>query len=173
MMKRTTLSLLLGVTLLLVLACEPDHEMQIDNEESWSSRRALAGAADSLPYGKTYLSVYSQMYSSTQKQKYSLTEMVSMRNVSDTDTIYFLSAAYFDTRGTRIRTYFDYPIYVLPLETLEIVIAQMDIRGGTGSNFMFEWRVPEGSPEPLFEAVMNSMQGTQGISFTTRGVRVE
>ena len=98
--------------------------------------------------------------------------MVSMRNVSEKDTIYMLRADYYNTEGSNIRSYFDYPIFVLPMETLEIVIAQSDVEGGTGSNFLFEWQTPKNCPEPLFEGVMNSMQGTKGMSFTTHAKKI-
>jgi hypothetical protein len=112
------------------------------------------------------------MYSYTQHRKYNLTGMISMRNVSETDTIYLTKADYYDTQGSKIRTYFDYPIFVKPLETLEIVIDQVDVEGGTGSNFIFDWGIPANCPEPLFDGLMNSMQGTQGVSFTTSGKRI-
>ena len=111
------------------------------------------------------------MFSYSQKQKYSLTGMVSMRNVSETDTIYLLRADYYDTAGARIRAYFTRPVYLRPMETVEIVIAHEDVEGGTGSNFLFEWKTPPDCPEPLFEGVMNSMQGNRGVAFVTQGKR--
>lgn len=155
-----------------MMGCEQQPDVEID-EENWSKRAVDIEKTDSHVHGKSYLSVYSQMYSFTQKQKYNLTGMISLRNVSEKDTIYLLRADYFNTEGSKIRTYFDYPIFVLPMETLEIVIAQVDVEGGTGSNFLFEWKIPENCPEPLFEGVMNSMQGTQGISFTTHAKRIQ
>ena len=157
--------------MLTVLSCKQQPEIII-SEENWSKRKVNIEEKNSLSFGKSYLSVYSQIYSFTQKRKYNLTGMISMRNVSEKDTIYFSRADYFDTEGNKIRTYFDFPIYVLPMETLEIVIDQDDIEGGTGSNFLFEWIIPNNCPEPLFEGVMNSMQGTQGISFVTHGKRI-
>ena len=59
------------------------------------------------------------------------------------------------------------------METVEIVIAQADVEGGTGSNFIFEWKTPLDCPEPLFEGLMNSMRGNQGFSFTTNAKRVK
>ncbi len=156
------------------MGCQQQSPEQVFEvgEENWSKRAVDIKGIDSLISGKTYLSVYSQMYSFSQKQKFDLTAMISMRNVSDVDTIYFLKADYYNTHGEKIRTYFDYPIIVLPMETLEIVIDQKDVEGGTGSNFLFEWKIPSNSPEPLFEGVMSSMQGTQGVSFTTIGRRI-
>lgn len=155
------------------LGCEEKPVMVDVKEENWSKRKAGLNVIDSLAYGKSYLSVYSQMYSLTQHQKYPLTAMISMRNVSETETIYLLRADYFNTSGAKVRTYFNYPIYVKPMETLEIVIDQKDIEGGTGSNFIIEWKAPIGCPEPLFEGLMNSMQGTKGLSFTTHARRIE
>ncbi len=149
---------------------QPGLELE---EENWSSRAVDNVEMDSLVHGKSYLSVYAQMYSLTQKLKYNLTGMVSLRNVSETDTIFLLRADYFNTEGDKVRTYFDFPIYVLPMETLEIVVAQEDVEGGTGSNFLFEWKTPLNCPEPLFEGVMSSLQGAQGVSFTTQGKRIE
>ena len=64
------------------------------------------------------------------------------------------------------------PIYVLPLETIEIVIEDRDIEGGSGANFVFEWAMKNKKNPPLFEAVMISTYGDQGLSFTTRGIPV-
>ena len=85
------------------------------------------------------------------------------------DTVYLQSAKYFDTQGTLIRTYFSNLIFVAPMETLEIVIDENDLEGGTGGNFIFEWRKGVATNPPYFEAVMISTSGQQGISFTTVG----
>jgi len=99
--------------------------------------------------------------------------MVSMRNTSDLDTIYLLKAQYYDTDGKSIRKYFDYPIFLAPMETTEIIIDEIDVSGGTGSNFIFEWKTPQNCPEPLFEGVMTSTMGQQGLSFTTSAKRIK
>ena len=99
--------------------------------------------------------------------------MVSLRNVSQTDTIYISKAYYYGTQGQLIRNYFKKPIYLKPLETVEIVIDETDEHGGSGANFIFEWTTKTTTPEPLFEAIMTSLRGSQGLSFTTQGRRIE
>lgn len=159
--------------LALIIGCnQAETPVDID-EENWSKRAIDISKIDSLIFGQSYLSVYSQMYSFTQHKKYNLTGMVSLRNVSESDTIYLTKADYFNTHGTKVRTYFDYPIFVLPMETLEIVIAQKDVEGGTGSNFLIDWVIPADCPEPLFEGVMNSIEGNQGVSFTTHAKKIK
>ncbi|SHJ41538.1 DUF3124 domain-containing protein [Pseudozobellia thermophila] len=160
---------------LLFLGCdlEPKKEISSFNPENWSKRKIDISQKDSLDHGKSYLSIYSQIYSLSEHKTHNLTAMVSMRNTSDQDTIYLLKAEYFDTHGHPIRTYFDYPLYLAPMETTEIIIDEVDIEGGTGSNFIFEWKIPANCPEPMFEGVMNSTMGQQGISFTTQGKRIK
>lgn len=160
--------------MILIIGCDQRRRPRANvKEENWARRAVNIDKMDSLIYGKSYLSVYSQMYSFTQNDKHNLTGMVSLRNVSEVDTIYLLRADYFNTKGSKVRTYFNYPILVLPMETLEIVIAQKDVAGGTGSNFLFEWKTPLNCPEPLFEGLMNSMQGTQGVAFSTHAKRIK
>lgn len=158
--------------LLFCISCSEKPEEVYVEEENWSDRTYNSQKIDSMEGGKTYLSVYSQMYSVTQHRKFNLTGLVSMRNASETDSIFLKRADFYNTAGEKVRTYFNYPIYVKPMETLEIVIEQDDIEGGTGSNFIFEWNMPDNCPEPIFEGLMNSMTGTQGVSFTTSGIKL-
>ncbi len=161
------------VLVILLLSCNESKEMSSINPENWSKRKVSLKADDSLEYGKSYLSIYSQIYSLSQHKTHNLTAMVSLRNVSDLDSIYILKAEYFDTHGVSIRKYFDYPIFLAPMETTEIIIDEIDISGGTGANFIFEWKIPKNCPEPLFEGIMSSTMGQQGLSFTTHAKRIK
>lgn len=166
-------TLLLSVLIaILFSSCKKEKEISSVNPENWSKRMAAINTKDTLEYGKSYLSIYSQIYSLSQHKKHNLTAMIGLRNTSDTDTIYVLRAEYFDTHGQSVRKYFDHPIYLAPMETAEIIIDEGDISGGTGSNFLFEWKTPKGCPEPLFEGIMSSTMGQQGLSFTTQAVRI-
>ncbi|MCB0517562.1 MAG: DUF3124 domain-containing protein [Lewinellaceae bacterium] len=164
--------LLTSIFCLGIFACNQSQELSSLDPENWEKRAISLPATDSLIDGKTYLSVYSQIYSYTEHRTHDLTATISMRNISDMDTVYVLSAKYYDTRGHLIRTYFDKPIYLAPLETVEIVIDSDDDTGGTGANFIFGWASRPGRPEPYFEGVMITTLGSQGLSFTTQGKRV-
>lgn len=165
--------ILLSFVTLLLFGCMEEKQISSINPENWSKRKITLNIKDSLEYGKSYLSIYSQIYSSSEHKTHNLTAMVSLRNTSDIDTIYILKAEYFDTHGTSLRSYFNHPIYLAPLETTEIIIDELDVEGGTGSNFIFEWNAPKDCPEPLFEGVMNSTVGQQGLSFTTQSRRIK
>jgi hypothetical protein len=158
---------------LIAYSCTEKKEISSINPVNWEKRKAQLPGEDSLFTGKTYLSVYSQIYSLTEHRTHDLTATISMRNTSDADTIYILKADYFDTHGQLIRHYFDHPIYLTPMETVEIVIDEVDREGGTGANFIFQWQTKPTTAEPLFEGVMISTSGQQGLSFTTTGKRIE
>ena len=157
--------------LVAVFSCTQRQEISSVNLMHWEQRKVPVSTVDSLVHGSSYLSVYSEIYSLSEKRTYSLTATISIRNISSTDSVYLLSSDYYNTVGELIRTYFNFPILVKPLETLEIVVDEDDKDGGSGANFVFEWAVNKGSHEPLFEAVMISTSGQQGISFTTSGVK--
>ncbi|MCI2228101.1 DUF3124 domain-containing protein [Polaribacter sp. MSW13] len=169
-MKKYTFLLLISI---LVLSCTKKKEISSINSENWSERFVDISKKDSLEYGKSYLSVYSQIYSISEHKTHNLTAMISLRNTSDLDTIYLLKAKYYDTHGKPVRTYFKRPIYLAPMETTEIIIDEIDIEGGTGSNFIIEWKTPKNCPEPLFEGIMNSTVGQQGLSFSTQSKRIK
>ena len=95
-----------------------------------------------------------------------------MPNMNTRDTVFVTHADFFDTAGRMLRNYVAEPIFVAPMETLEIVIDEGELAGGTGSNFLFTWIVPPRATAPLLEGVMISTVGQQGLSFTTQGVEV-
>ena len=166
-----------GILLLLLVAlfasCENEKTISSYDPVDWEARGVEKSVTDSLKKGQSYLSVYSEIYSQTEHRTHNLTSTVSMRNVDMKDTIYIDKAEYFNTQGEPIRIYFNHPIYIAPMETVEIVVDETDIEGGTGANFIFEWSTKESSPEPLFEGVMISTSGQQGLSFTSKGVRIK
>lgn len=159
--------------LLSLLSCttSTNEEEGIIGPVDWEKRKVQLTAPDSLAQGSSYLSVYSEIYQRSDQLTYNLTTTVSIRNISTTDSVFILHADYYNTQGIRLRTYVDDPVYVRPLETIEIVIDESDQTGGTGANFIFEWATRPRVHEPLFEAVMISTNGQQGLSFTTQGVR--
>lgn len=157
---------------LLLNSCDKKETSSI-NPENWKKRTVNYTLSDSLESGTTYLSVYSQIYSMTEHRTHNLTATISMRNTNRSDTIFIQKAEYYNTKGELIRTYFDKPIFITPLETVEIVIDQTDQEGGSGANFIFEWKIKQNSNEPFFESVMISTSGQQGISFTTQGKKID
>lgn len=163
---------LLSLAIVILSACKPEAEISSIDPVNWEKRSLELNPADSLLNGSSYLSVYSEIYSQTEHRTHDLTATVSMRNINTADTIFLSKAAYYNTEGSLIRDYFDHPIFIAPMETVEIIIDERDQAGGSGANFLFNWHILPGSNAPHFEAVMISTSGQQGLSFTTRGLLI-
>ena len=164
---------LITIVFLLVGCDEQKKESSSINPINWEKRRATITNQDSLKPAKTYLGIYSEIYSTSEHLTHDLTVTVSLRNTSETAAVYLTKGAYYDTTGKLIHTYFDFPIVLKPLETVEIIIEEGDKTGGTGGNFIFNWLDDASVTDPLFEGLMISTRGTQGLSFTTEGKRIE
>ena len=157
---------------LIFSSCQSETDKTPVKQADWGSRKADISNFDRFDKGKTYLPVYSNIYHINEHRTYGLTITASIRNVSMTDSIYILNADYYNTAGGNIRKYLKNPIYIKPMETVEIIIAGKDLEGGSGANFMFDWAVKNAKNPPLFQAVMISTTGQQGLSFSTDGVQV-
>lgn len=156
------------------LACEAVSPPETSTEtEKLNDRKLIQLPDSSYVSGRSYLSIYSNIYTNSQHRKHELTVTVSLRNVNDRDTIYILNADFHDTHGKKLKSYLDHAIVIEPLETVEMVIEESDNSGGSGASFIFGWSKKENSIDPFFEAVMISTQGQQGLSFTTQGRKIE
>jgi len=157
------------IIVLTLLGCKHESHSEAPLPD-WSAHRATPAMLAGLDTGRTYLSVYSSIYSLSEHKTHDLTATVSMRNINPKDTVYLTQADYYNTDGDLVKYYLQFPVLIKPLETLEIVINERDRTGGTGANFIFHWSADSTISPPYFEAVMISTTGSQGLSFTTKGV---
>lgn len=165
-MRSIIMLITLGVTF---ASCITEDLNKINNAD-WNSRFSDLSLNSEYDNHTSYLPVYSHIYHTNDKRRFDLAITISMRNVSDSDTLHLLSADYYNTSGDKVREYIKTPIYVLPMETIEIVISDSDNEGGSGANFNFNWVIKDEASYPIFQAVMISTEGQQGISFVTSGI---
>ncbi|MDX1350450.1 MAG: DUF3124 domain-containing protein [Putridiphycobacter sp.] len=168
---RKFLIMVLGI--LFLGSCGNNKTVEDTLNFDWQSREVKGISMANLIQGKTYLPVYSHIYHRYDNSTFDLTITVSIRNTSVSDSVYITKADYYNTGGEFIRHYAKKPVYLAPMETIEIVIAEYDTEGGSGANFIFEWAADSATSAPLFEAVMISTNGQQGLSFSTRGVSID
>ena len=57
---------------ILFVSCKDSDEISSFRPENWSKRMIDISHKDSLAYGKTYLSIYAQIYSFSEHKKYNL-----------------------------------------------------------------------------------------------------
>lgn len=158
--------------LIVLFSCNSPSKEDIFTPVNWEKRKINIDSKESLILGSSYLSVYSEIYEMNERTTHQLTATVSIRNTSLTDSVYITKANYYNTSGDLIRSYLTSPVFLKPMETIEIVIYKTDTSGGTGANFIFDWAIPRAEHDPLFEAVMVWTTGHQGISFVTEGKKL-
>lgn len=158
---------------LFLISCGSDKAVQEPEKINWSEREAdMVDVDSSMIHGTTYLSVYSQIYSQSEHNVRDLTVTVSMRNPDSENKVFLKKINSYNTEGHLVKNYIEKPVYILPMETLELVIEESDDDFGTGGNFLFDWTVAKNTNEPIFESIMISTAGQQGISFVTTGKRL-
>lgn len=118
-----------------------------------------------------YVPVYSQIYHQN-NQMFNLTATLSIRNTDQESPIVIGAVKYFDTTGKLVRTYVDSPLLLPKMATLEYIVGEDDIAGGSGANFIVEWMASGKVCEPIIEAIMIGTSGQQGLSFLSIGKAV-
>jgi hypothetical protein len=116
-----------------------------------------------------YVPAYSHIYS-LGGQAVLLEMTLSVRNVDPQRSISLSSVLYFDTDGNLLRSFLQEGQMDLgPMATVEFLVEEKDVTGGSGANFVVEWIGEEGANPPLVEAVMVGRDGTHGLAFRTEG----
>ncbi len=123
-------------------------------------------------YDTTYVPIYSDIYSETKHIRFNLTATLSLRNTSFKHKIFISNVDYYNSAGKRTKRFLKKPIELNPMESIEYVIEETDMTGGTGANFVIFWAAASPLVEPIFEGIMISTNGQQGISFSTQGVSI-
>ena len=121
---------------------------------------------------KVYVPVYSHIYAKGGKP-FLLEATLSVRNSDPKEEITIASVRYYDTNGNLIKDYLEKPVLLKPLATAEFLVAQKEIEGGSGANFMVKWVSETKVNQPVIEAVMIGIEGQTSISFVRTGVAIE
>ena len=119
-----------------------------------------------------YVPVYSHIYAKGGKP-FLLEATLSVRNTDPNEDITIASARYYDTNGNLIKDYLEKPMLLKPLATAEFLVAQKEIEGGSGANFIVEWVSDTKVNQPVIEAVMIGIEGQTSISFVRTGVAID
>lgn len=119
-----------------------------------------------------YVPAYSHIYSGDKEKPFLLTVTLSIRNIDPKRQIQITLVDYYETEGNLIKKYVDDPIILQPLGSLRYVIPETDKSGGSGANFIVEWKSDKLVNRPIIESIMIGTQTQQGISFTSRGQEI-
>jgi len=133
----------------------------------------FANSEASLSSGQMlYVPAYSHIYSGNREMPFNLAVTISIRNINPAHAIQITAVDYYETQGKLIKEYLEAPVKLKPLESMRYVIPEKDKSGGSGANFIVEWKADLPVNPPIVESIMISTQAQQGISFTSRGREV-
>ena len=121
---------------------------------------------------KVYVPAYSHIYAKGGKP-FLLETTLSIRNSDPNEDITIASVRYYDTDGNLIKDYLKKPMLINPLATVEFLVAQKEIEGGSGANFIVEWASDTKVNQPVIEAVMIGIEGQTSISFVRTGIAID
>lgn len=125
---------------------------------------------DKLTFGqKIYVPIYSHIYYGNNRREINLAATLSIRNTDLNNPIIVTIVDYYDTNGKLVRKYLNQPLQLPPMATRDYIVEEDDTIGGSGANFIVEWKSKAAVSEPVVEAVMISTHSSQGISFVSHG----
>jgi len=135
----------------------------------WFPVSLQAEELSGLSKGETiYVPAYSNIYAGNVELPMFLTVTISIRNIDLRHSIKVTKVDYYETQGNLLEKFIDSPIILKPLDSTHYVIPQKDKAGGSGANFIVEWKSDKPVNSPIVEAVMIA-GGSNSISFTSRG----
>ena len=114
---------------------------------------------------QVYVPAYSHIYTGNRQSRSLLTVTLSIRNTDTSHAIEIVSVDYYDTKGVLLKKYLPSPVLLKPLESIRYVVDYDDKTGGSGANFLIEWRSGNLVNPPIMEAIMIGSRS----SFTSRG----
>ena len=165
---------LLFITLMIVISVATQVE-DIDEKLKYIPPQTIAAEISSkavVAGQRVYVPVYSHIYAKGGKP-FLLEATLSVRNTDPNEDITIASVRYYDTNGNLIKDYLEKPMLLKPLATVEFLVAQKEIEGGSGANFIVEWVSDTKVNEPVIEAVMIGIEGQTSISFVRTGVAID
>ncbi|WP_457797411.1 DUF3124 domain-containing protein [Methylocystis sp. S23] len=122
--------------------------------------------------GRTFVPLHSTLIGHGGVTRLNFSGTLSIHNASATNVLAVDRIDYRSGAGEVVETYVSEPVYLKPYASMQIAVAQDDVRAGVGASFTVDWSMPAGSDEPVVEAAMASFVGTHSYSFLSPGRRV-
>ena len=127
----------------------------------------------SLSKGQSvYVPVYSNVFTGPRQRPFQLATTLSIRNTDLFASIQVTSVDYYGTNGKMVRRYLGRPLELRPLASTFIHIAEKDVTGGFGANFIVRWSAGKVVNNPIIECIMIGATSGQGISFVSPGQEI-
>ena len=164
--------LILAAAIIAQSCIDPSNNLNEVGKDKFEALEIEKLPSNLLLHDTTYVPIYSDIYSETKDRRFNLTATLSLRNTSFKHSIYISNVDYYNSAGEKTTSFLTKPIVIKPMQSVEYVIEEGDTSGGTGANFIITWASKSDKVEPIFEGIMISTHGQQGISFLTKGFSI-
>jgi len=120
-----------------------------------------------------YVPAYSDIYYESEDKKTYLTVILSLRNISFSDTLYFDKIEYYSSSGELLKRYIDKVLVLRPMESMEYIVKASEKKGGAGANFVVSYQAKANLKNPPFiESIMMGNLDGYRFSFTSTSVPI-
>ncbi|PLW98721.1 MAG: hypothetical protein C0591_03885 [Marinilabiliales bacterium] len=165
-------TILVAFTAILLIACQENKfKLQYDHQNVLYIEKS---AIPELEINESvYVPAYSDLYYESQQKKTFFTVILSLRNISFTDTLYFTNIDYYNSHGKLLRKYIDQVLVLRPMESMEYIVEEAEKEGGTGANFVVGYSAKANlKNHPFIESIMMGNLDNYRFAFTSPGVRI-
>jgi hypothetical protein len=120
-----------------------------------------------------HVPIYSEIPFGDKGRTLNLSATLSFRNTDRKHPLLVRKVDYYNSEGTRMRSYIVEPAEIKPLASRLFVVQESDRAGGVAAFFWVEWESATPVSAPIVEAVMISTMSATGVSFTTSARVIE
>jgi hypothetical protein len=137
-------------------------------------RPASADELRALSGQTVYVPVYSHIWHGNldakgKPQMLLLSSMLAVRNTDPDSGFAVTSVRYYDTNGKLLREFITKPTRLGPMASTDFFVEHKDDDGGTGANFVVEWKADRPISPPIIETVNAYFFGPHSRAFTSPG----
>jgi hypothetical protein len=172
--ERSRRLLALGAALAALFAADAVSSRDRDQSAVIVSPEATAPAPEQKlsNLGRSFVPLHSTLIGQGGVTRLNFSATLSIHNASATHVLAVQQIDYRSGSGQLVESYLPAPIYLKPYASLQVIIAQDDVRAGVGASFTVDWGAAAGADEPVVDALMASFVGTRSYSFLSPGRRV-
>lgn len=163
----------LSIITFIFSSCNQDKELHVHFDDPDTYYIEKSELHDLDIHQDVYVPAYSNLYYESDVRKTYFTVILSLRNVTFTDSIYFERIEYYDSEGKLLREFSEKVLVLRPMESFEYIIESTDKKGGPGANFVVSYSGKSNLTNPPFiEAVMLGNIDGYGFSFSSPGIEI-
>jgi len=154
-------------------SCYQDKELHLHFDHPDTLLITKAAVPDLEIHQDIYVPAYSNLYYESDDRKTYFTVILSLRNITFTDSIYFDRIEYYDSEGKLLREFIKEVLVLRPMESIEYIVESTDKKGGPGANFVVSYSGRSNLKNPPYiEAIMLGNVGNYGFSFSSPGIEI-